>query len=42
MEIECEDVDWMNVAQDMDQWQYLVNTVMKFWVLQKTENFLTS
>jgi hypothetical protein len=27
-----EDVDWINVAQDRDQWRVLVNTIMKLWV----------
>jgi hypothetical protein len=27
-EIGCEGVDWMPLAQDRDQWQSLVNTVM--------------
>jgi hypothetical protein len=27
-EIEWEDVDWMHLAQDTDQWQAVVNTVM--------------
>jgi hypothetical protein len=25
-------MDWIDVAQDMDQWRALVNTVMKLWV----------
>jgi hypothetical protein len=25
-------VDWMHLAQVRDQWQALVNTVMKLWV----------
>jgi hypothetical protein len=25
-------VDWMHLAQDMDQWQAVVNTVMNRWV----------
>jgi hypothetical protein len=29
-EIRCEDVNWIHVAQDRDQWRALVNTVMKF------------
>jgi hypothetical protein len=27
-----EGVDWMNVAQDRDQWWAVVNTVMNPWV----------
>jgi hypothetical protein len=30
--IGCEDVDWMHLAQDRDQWQVLVKTVMNIWV----------
>jgi len=25
-------VDWLYLAQDRDQWQAVVNTVMKLWV----------
>jgi hypothetical protein len=25
-------MDWINLAQDMDQWRVLVNTVMNLWV----------
>jgi hypothetical protein len=31
-EIRLDDVDWIDVAQDRDQWRALVNTVMNFWV----------
>jgi hypothetical protein len=31
-EIGWESVDWMYLAQDRDQWQALVNNVMKLWV----------
>jgi len=27
-EIWCEDVDWINLAQDREHWRALVNTVM--------------
>jgi hypothetical protein len=27
-EIECGGMDWVDLAQDMDQWRALVNTVM--------------
>jgi len=27
-----EGVDWMQLAQDRDQWQALVNTVMNLWI----------
>jgi len=35
-------VDWINLAQDMDQWWALVKMVTNFWVPQETGNFLTS
>jgi hypothetical protein len=25
-------MDWIDVAQDRDQWRALVNTIMKLWV----------
>jgi hypothetical protein len=31
-EIGCGGMDWIDLAQDRDQWRVLVNTVMKFWV----------
>jgi hypothetical protein len=30
--IECSGADWIDLAEDRDQWRALVNTVMKFWV----------
>jgi hypothetical protein len=41
-EVGLEDVDWIHLAQDMDQWRVLVNTVMNLQVPYKAENFLTS
>jgi len=35
-----ENVDWMHLAQDRDQWQTFVNTVMNLWIPQKVD-FLT-
>jgi hypothetical protein len=32
MEIGCEVVDWMHLAQDRDQWRAVVNTVMNLRV----------
>jgi hypothetical protein len=31
-EIEWDGTDWIDVAQDMDQWRALVNTAMNLWV----------
>jgi hypothetical protein len=31
-EIGWEGVNWIHLAQDRDQWQALVNTVMNLWV----------
>jgi hypothetical protein len=31
-EVGWEDVDWMHLAQDRDQRQVVMNTVMNFWV----------
>jgi len=28
----CEGMDWIHVAQDRDQWWFLVNMVMNLWV----------
>jgi hypothetical protein len=41
-EIGLEGVDWMNVAQDRDQWRDLVNMVMNLLVPRKAGNFLAS
>jgi hypothetical protein len=31
-EIEWDGMDWIDMAQDRDQWMALVNTVLKLWV----------
>jgi hypothetical protein len=32
-EIELEDVDWMHLVQDRDQWRTVVNTIMNLRIL---------
>jgi hypothetical protein len=41
-EMECEGMDWIDVAQDRDRWQALVNAVMNLQVPYNAGNFLTS
>jgi hypothetical protein len=31
-EIGCDGVEWIDMAQDRDQWRALVNTVLNLWV----------
>jgi hypothetical protein len=31
-------MDWIEVAQDRDQWKDLVNTVMIFWLYKMLRN----
>jgi hypothetical protein len=31
-EVGCEDMDWIDLAQNRDQWRALVNSVMNFRV----------
>jgi hypothetical protein len=35
-------MDWVDLAQDGDQWRALVNTVMDVWVPQNSGKFLSS
>jgi len=39
-EIDWEDVNWIHLAQDWDQWRALLDTVM-FGLHKKAGNFLT-
>jgi hypothetical protein len=32
IDIVCGCMDWINLAEDRDQWRALVNTAMNFWV----------
>jgi hypothetical protein len=37
-EIGWDGMDWIDLAQDRDQWRALVNTVMNLWVPQNAGN----
>jgi hypothetical protein len=41
-EIGWGDMDWIDLAQDRDQWRALVNTIMNFRVPQNFGKFLSS
>jgi len=36
-----ESVDWIPLAQDKEEWQAVVNTVMNLRIPRKMENFLS-
>jgi len=40
-EVECRDMDWIELAQDMDRWRALVSAVMNLRVPENVGNFLT-
>jgi hypothetical protein len=39
-ELRWDGMDWIDLAQDRDQWKALVNTVVNLRVPQNAENFL--
>jgi hypothetical protein len=39
-EIGWKGVDWINLAQDREEWRAFVNTVMNFRFSENAENFL--
>jgi hypothetical protein len=40
-EIGWDGMDWIDLAQDRDQWRALVNTVINIWVPQNAGKFLS-
>jgi hypothetical protein len=36
------DMDWIDLAEDRDQWRVLVNTVMNLWFPKNAGKFLSS
>jgi hypothetical protein len=41
-EIRWDGMDWIDLAEDRDQWRALVNTVMNFGFLKNAGNSLSS
>jgi hypothetical protein len=37
-----DELDWINLAQNMDKWQGVLNTIMKLWVPQNAGNVFCS
>jgi hypothetical protein len=40
MEVGCEDMDYIHLAQDREQWLALMKTVMKSWDSEKGGEFI--
>jgi ribosomal protein S2 len=40
-EVRCGNMDWIELAQDMERWGALVNALMNFRVPRNAGNFLT-
>jgi hypothetical protein len=38
----CEDISWINLAQDRDRWRAVVNAIMNLRAVQNTLNLLTA
>jgi hypothetical protein len=41
-QIGCSSIDWIDLAQDREQWRALVNMVMNFQVPYNADKFLSS
>jgi hypothetical protein len=40
-DIGCDGMDWIDMAQDRDQWRALMNTIMNLWVPQNAGKFFS-
>jgi hypothetical protein len=40
-EEEEEEMDWVNLAQDRDQWRVLMNTIMNLWIAWEICEYLS-
>jgi hypothetical protein len=41
-EVECGGIDWIDLAEDRDQWKGLVNMAMSLWASKNIAKFLNS